>query len=351
MEKFELHIADTDVSSGSISVGWCVPKEVLARLNELKINDPQVVIVVSPEENYHIKKEYRKVVPLKDLIGYVDFRVSGKNRIWGFISQLSPRETKNRFLTKDEGEYRSTTLEYYGKDWSFSSKDNGFYSDPVKVYVPAECFAPEPSQREKAWVNWLHRDKCVDQCEFRRRRLFAYTVQPLLFAMLYTAILLTTLGALLYGSRKFNLDLLKHPLAASPYNLLEMFEDGSIFISKEEAGFKKYLKLPLMPLFLIGSAVVVWACLHFVLMRVVIAVFSLSSLILWAVRYLVERQVKSAIAEEFADMWYTKEEEAQLMVCSPGKRLTKLSDLPKEKRTVKLRFLALKSKVCRPFSL
>jgi hypothetical protein len=44
----------------------------------------------------------------------------------------------------------------------------------VDVDIPKECFAREPSDLEKRWVNWLYMSKTVDQCEFRKRRLFAY---------------------------------------------------------------------------------------------------------------------------------------------------------------------------------
>lgn len=48
---------------------------------------------------------------------------------------------------------------------------------------------------------------------------------------------------------------------------------------------------------------------------------------------------------------YKAELEAlDLLLCSSGKRIYRLKDLPKNKRTIKLRFEALKASVCKPFA-
>ena len=49
-------------------------------------------------------------------------------------------------------------------------------------------------------------------------------------------------------------------------------------------------------------------------------------------------------------IWYLEQENTDLLVCSPDKKITSINDLPSNKKTIYLRFQDLKSKVCRPFS-
>lgn len=116
---FSLKISDLDVSGGTVPVSWCLDMETINRLQTYGAIDPQVVIVVAPEgDKYSIKKEYRKVVPLKDLMAYIEFRSVGPNRIWAFIDSLRDHKmAKNRWLYKEGGEYGSSILTYDGNDW------------------------------------------------------------------------------------------------------------------------------------------------------------------------------------------------------------------------------------------
>ena len=84
----ELQITDNDVSTGSVQISWCVDAEVLKELADKKVKEPQLVIVVAPEgDNYDLRKEMRKVVPLKDLMTYMEFRAAV--RIESGVSFLS----------------------------------------------------------------------------------------------------------------------------------------------------------------------------------------------------------------------------------------------------------------------
>jgi hypothetical protein len=50
------------------------------------------------------------------------------------------------------------------------------------------------------------------------------------------------------------------------------------------------------------------------------------------------------------ELWYMDKEEMDTLVCDANKKPLNISDLPVKHRTIKLRFLDLKSRVCRPFS-
>ncbi len=172
----ELKVADSDVTGGNIAVSWCVDHELIKQLADSGIADPQLVICVAPAslKGYSQYKEVRKVVSLNDLMTYIDFRVPGENNIWAFISTDSKRDTKNFFLKRSNSLFETDVLSYDGQEL-FRGKDF-LKAAPLSVMVPNEVFAKEPAQWEKDWVNHLFRSKPIDQCHFRRRRLFAYTV-------------------------------------------------------------------------------------------------------------------------------------------------------------------------------
>jgi len=200
-DKFELHVAETDVSSGTIAVSWCISKDMLQDLADRGVRDPQVVICVVPVgECYHIKKEYRKVVSLKDLMAYIEFRCPGKNKIYAFIPMKSKRPARNYFLNKEHGEFETHIVDYDGSQWG-SSLQSVESKDVVTVNVPRECFAPEPREWEKEWVNHLFKSKPIDQCHFRRRRIFAYLLQPFIMLANMAMRLLMLTAALIIGSR------------------------------------------------------------------------------------------------------------------------------------------------------
>ncbi len=373
MNRFELHVAESTVSTGTVSVGWCVPKEVFAALDKAAVKNPQVVLVIAPKENYNILKESRMVVPLKDLLAYVEFRSSGENRIWGFISTRTAKDAKN-YLLKSNGEYISTLLNSEGDDLSAVVKgyptwdddgtrhepeDDGTIAEPITVYCPRQCFAAEPSDFEKSWVTWLMTDKSVDQCDFRRKRLFAYTAQLPLFVLFMVLTALLTLASLFIGAKEFSLKPLLHPLTYGFENSLEMISSGTIFYRRgKDSWVKRWALMPLMPaivfafagfMVLIIKAGALYSLFHVILGILGIAVILgvLFVIVGLVINHLEERK----LALEAADAWYLDEEEASFMACSPGKRMASLGDLPAKKRTLRLRFLDLKSKVCRPFSV
>ena len=110
-QPFKIFIADTNVDSGSVPISWCCSKELLDFMLQRKIADPQVLIVVSPEDidGYHnICKEQRFVVSLKDMAAFVSFRYPGKNRIFASVIFGNKKETKYSYLNGFGKQYKKT---------------------------------------------------------------------------------------------------------------------------------------------------------------------------------------------------------------------------------------------------
>lgn len=370
---FQLQVADTDVSGGSIAVSWCLDQELLKSLADNQITDPQVVLVVAPIENYSVRKEFRKVVPLKDLMVYLELRVTGANKIFGFITTFGAKATKSRWLSKSQGEYEDTLLYDYGNGFELPSEKT-CSSEPIDITVPDGIFAPEPSVWEKTWVNHFFRYKTIDQCDFRRRRLFAYGVQPLIFAgtMLFQAIIL--LAGLLFGARNWSAKTLLHPISYPILDVFEIFSKGTIFIrhcpeddepcGPSLSGFKKsasyifrsFWSLPLMPVIFAPLALLIWFYTGIVLalgLVIVVSVF-IGLSVIWLVENnrsvrdafegLLDRLGRIPVSD---DLWYLNQEEQETLVCS-DKPAPTFAKLPR--KSIRLRFQNVKSKVCRPFS-
>lgn len=381
----ELKLAGNDVTNGNVAVAWCVDQETLKYLSDKKVADPQVVIVVAPVNGYHIRREYRKVVPLKDLMTYLEFRSSGENRIWAFISHQSKKKARGNFLAKSEGEYATTILNEDGDDWSYIFPPS-YVSSPdrvsmttvhrpevpaptLTVNVPTGVFAKEPSKWEKTWVNhWFHA-KAVDQCDFRRRRLLAYTVQPIVMLLdILVARALLSLIAFMWLSRGLSLSYFLHPLTYSLLDTVDVLKGGTWTVPtlpEDERSrdpditfsyvIRKLWKTPLMPVVLIPLLLI----LHF---HVVLWVLGITGGVVLgvALAFVIASGAFSALWEKIQEWtgsdgevtpWYLEQDEMDTITCNPSfQNRTSVSSLPAKHRTIYLRFQDLKSRVCRPFS-
>lgn len=382
----QLQIADANISGGSVAVSWCLDHEVLKALADQGLVDPQVIVVVAPTKNYHISKESRKVVPLKDLMTYIECRASGKSKIYGLISMRKGKEAREHYLAKEDGAYRNNVLDYDGETYSsrlIGAEDdedvrNGTYkmlSPPLEIEVPEAAFAPEPSAWEKVWVNHMFRRKVVDQCDFRRRRLFAYIVQPwiIFFQNLIRSFIL--LAGVLTGAKKLSLKYLFHPLTYGLKETFEIWEKGSIFIQRlpeddtestdlkfltPSYAFRSFWALLFMPLF---SIPIVWLALrhHPYIAGVIAAVPILTLMIFCLMAYLVSRGNGSRLFKKAWDgvnnllttdkLWYLDQDEVQIITCNTDKKPLTYKNLPARRKTIRLRFQNLKTKVCKPFSV
>ena len=358
---FKLYVASTEIESGTIPISWCVSKDKLKELARHGVEDPQVILCVVPEEHYHPTKEYRKVVPLKDLMTYVEFRHPGKNKIYGVMSFKYKEGARNDYLSKTYRRgYDTDMLSVDGEDWKPAWR-GVTHKHSVSVDVPSDCFAPEPLAWEKAWVNHHFKLKCTDQCHFRKRRMFAYTVQPIMmvFNLVFRLLVLTL--AVLVGAR--NLREWKRafkPLTYEWTHLFEMFKGGTIFVLKPKTeephniwaflwwSAKSIWPIVFMPLLTVPLLILAWANAGAAL--TVLYVIGLALLIIVFViiaGVLVFSTIKRRTKKRVKQFWYT---EMEHLVCDGTSKPTSVSKLPRKHRTIKLRLSELKAMVCRPFA-
>lgn len=376
---FELHVSDLDVTAGSVPVSWCIDIETINKLKENNIRDPAVVLMTFPaaKDPYHhpTKKESRQVIRLTDLMAYVSFRMPGENHIYGFISALSYAETRDKYLNKEFGTYNTDVIDsvFYTDHVKFLEKRPDT-CDSVSVNVPDELFGKEPSKFEKEWVNWLIKDKAVDQCDFRRRRLFAYLVQPfIMFGNLLIRMFFLLIAALIV-SRKISLQPLLHPLRldlgdatgiVSGTYLLPVLKDDKEAATGDYSNLqmswyliRKLWMLPFMPVFYIFY----YTLLHghhpglglLIVGGILVSLFAII-MFAFAISDGVFKRVWNNLADKinrwfYPEYYYINQDEIDNLICSSNKKFNSLTSLPKRKRTLRLRFLNLKSKVCKPFA-
>jgi len=377
---FELQITDTDITGGSIPVSWCLNKETLDKIIAEYGPDPSVVLIVAPTQHYHLSKEKRKIVPLRDLMAYLDFKTAGPNRIWAFITKLSTKDARKAFLdywgfiSPDGDEWGS---HFRKDDQDFDDTDyQPAYGTYVDIDIPKSAFAPEPAPWEKNWVNLFFSKKPIDQCNFRRRRILAYTLQPIIMFLYIVMRAFITLVALLFGARNFSLQPLFHPLSTDMEDQISVFGGGTIFIRKNPpipkfdatksnlqnfliflwVLLRKAIFLPFMPpiLFLIVFTAIVSSKLIFILTLICVVLVSLFIIVI-LIAFFADgglSKLQDWIDNKFGnkDTGMLSEEEIRLLVCSPDRQPVTMDNLPANKKSIKLRFADLKSKVCRPFS-
>lgn len=347
---FEIHISDTDVTAGSIQVSWCLDKELIKELTDADCKDPMVVLCVAPEgKKYSLEREVRKIVPLKDLVAYLDFRCSGPHRIYGFVSDQSEPFLKNTYLSRMYGKWATTILAADGSDFNVSYPWHQIETaPPVSVDIPSQAFAEEPAEWEKTWVNHWFRCKPQDQCDFRKRRLLAYTIQPPVMLLIILFRFVIWLIALLFGFR--GAKNLKHVFNPITYDIVD-FIDG--ILSSQSIFYRETAKTIFGQCgwFLLSPAVLM--CLTFfayksmgnpaflagILIGIVMVAFTI---------FVVPPLVKYLSSRFESSGWLSDEKEQNLILCGAGKPKT-FAELPSNHKTIKLRFLDLKSKVCKPF--
>jgi hypothetical protein len=393
----KLFVSDRKVQDAVIPIRWCLSKKELKRLEECGAKNPHLLLITV----YKNREIDRYLIPLSQMLAYVQFRRPGKNRIfatvvwerYGKVDKL-----KKSFLARgSRGFYMQGVLDYEGN--FFPSFDCPRLEQEVEmnVMVPNELFAKEPPAWEKWWVNLWFETKPRDQCQFRRRRMLAYSVQPLailLFVIAITIFRALAAGALLlFGKRGVDFDAVMHPFK---YGSVDVWCDvkTSVFLENVKGESRPWSLVLFMPVFFLGFlaaligvrfifpslvsgftlywwhyplvALMIW-------MGIIVAIHLLFAffLILCSLFRLTPRKFKDSIKKfwegrieairESAEKKELKAKEKrrrkqeeqrielqELLVCN-GDFTPELSALPKNKQTIYLRFQNLKAKVCKPF--
>ncbi len=386
--KIDLHFSDRDIQSASIPVQWCLSKKLVDYFNENNITKMAIVIRPVKCTNY-ARQESRKVVNINDMMTYIDFKYPGDNYVIAipinsnsksYIETITGRNRNgwnDRLFNRYESEYLNIDNDIYFNTDSYYLAvkpvcDKIIFTHEI-VQVPEGCFAPEPSQLEKDWVNFFFKYPAWDQCDFRKRRLLAYSVQPFIFAVVIAlrtiAITIAHLLLIKDMSHKPIYQPLTHTIGDAnddEYYTCHLF--GRITSDRPYGKYITSSYIFLNPLTLLAVFAIQVSCKP-ALSIAFLAIF-ITSLIGTLLLFIVKDSFKfinnkriarinknrtrelSNIAKIINEKSVVKKSSLMIddfAVCT-GSGFIPMKDLPKSKKTIKLRFIDLKSKVCKPFA-
>lgn len=134
-------------------------------------------------ENYDVYGE-RTIFPLEP-INYIQFKKPGIHHLIFILINGLSKTKKRKCLQKSYGRYDS--------DFWFSSIENNSVVEgqvayaEVLVEIPKELFSEKSETKfGKAiwnWVNKWYDLEPIDQCEYRKRAIIAFTIQPIIWIL------------------------------------------------------------------------------------------------------------------------------------------------------------------------
>jgi len=382
---------EAKIQSGNVPIRWCVEKEELEDLKKRRVVNPYVLLVVVPLEGKDpFRAESRYLIELDQMMEYVSFNRPGKHKIFGAIVWGENEfEMKKRFLSrfdKGRGYFRTRLYDYDNPESDFDnfcsclSSCGNIGLTEIEVVVPKEVFAKEPPKWEREWVNMLFEEPAKNQCEYRKRRIFAYTVQPpfvILFGGGYVVAtclfrFLAALFLLLCGMKGINFKPIIHPMRMENRDIWWALK-GSVFNPKwEDRIGRKHpflVLLPFAPISVLGIGLGIYLILNLshslsidkflltmtTVIGLAVGVFGLISLINFKkVKGEIEKiGVSSEWDYEAVRKKKTLESryrEYEIIACN-GNFTPKIDALPPKKRTIILRYKNLKGRVCKPFAI
>lgn len=262
---------------------------------------------------------------------------------------------------------------YYKTDLIVSGKlrddlDESRDLTSIEVEIPNDIFAPMPNDWKWRWVNWWFKNPPKDQCQFRKRKwFFAYPLQPFLAAIYLGGLFLFRLAAavvlLLCGFISLNFVPIAHLFSADTDDIWDSinYRDEKPLVTinwrdKERLQRHRfYFLMPLTPIF--------WLTIFGILCITswksgvpgpdqskiyVTFMITLMLTFVWGMidlhRY---REMKRKLYEpEIPPAWVTEQD---LLLCSEKPMVADINYLPPKRRTIRLKFLGFKGKVCKPF--
>ncbi|MFZ5559565.1 MAG: hypothetical protein ACOZAL_02120 [Patescibacteria group bacterium] len=400
----KLFVSETKVQDAVIPIRWCLNRKELEELKERGAENPHLLLVT-----VHDKKEVdRYLIPLNQMLAYIQFHKPGENRILATVAWWWEGKTdklKGYFLERSSyGGYEHSILDYEKKNFHSDLEGHRLgQQTEITVVVPAELFAKEPPSWERKWVNLWFETRSRDQCQYRRRRMIAYTIQPplvLLFTVFISVFRFLAASVLLFlGKRGVDLKPIIHPFWYHSDDVWK-YTKASVF-SRNAKGKKRHWLITFFspPVFLGFLAIVIGARFIFpslfplftlqwwyyplgaliVMVGIAVVVYALFALVFfipYSLATLILRLLKVAVVKPWSEQRKARWEQArekkeekewketekrrrveeqrraeleQLLACD-GEFTPKLSALPKEKQTFYLRFQDLKARVCKPYA-
>jgi hypothetical protein len=365
--------SDRYLEQSSVFASWCIFPALAARIKEKKLDNLAVylLLVYWPEEMRARHTEVRQLVDLMEPMAIVGFNSPGINRVVALVVyDQSEGGLRDTYFTRHNGCYKTDII---GSDddtivigeggWKNGRLGSGY----IEVGVPQELFAKQP--RDWGWVNSFFNTPPRDQCAFRRRRIFAYTLQPVVWSMLLAIVgfmgaiaglvnLICIVCLLSVGVRGINYAPLRHPFQHKPRDIWEGLQ-RPVFVPIIK---ERHVPLPIAvsPLVLIVAGIftqlisgapfgtLAWFTTFGKVMLTPIILFGLISLFVMWSEGIDWDEHKRLQAQEQRQRLAVEVDE--LICTTTGPRKPDVWQLPFRPKTIRFYAHALKQKVCRGFA-
>jgi len=352
---FRFLFKQDQIQSGAILfLQWCLAPEVVQYLKENKVADVQVFITV---HNTH-GKETRYVAPLTSPQELLEFHCPGKHEISGTVVWGDDlKRTVNKFLMKSDRRH----YEYDSEKVITKFDCTSFGKAELSVEVPDGFFAPELSPHESWYVNLWYGEPAWDECEIRRRRMLAYTVQSALLAVYIPIIFVMRL---IYASFVSGVLLRKDvpwEAVVRPF----VYSSADIW----DSGERRWEENPVKRLILVPSNQIMMIVMSIVISSIIVDWTAFSFLVLPVV-YVIILAIFVALSSSWLEKWfaedfkrYMAEREKRLLAEALNRSYSELlcTTAPADgtlrtkrqgfKNNVVLAFQDFKAYVCRPAAL
>ena len=184
--KLVLNGGQEILDSATVPVEWHFSKELIAK-------KPQYIVVCDHEYDLdglckatNTCYGYRYDFAVKDLVGYIQMHKAGRHHFVAVVfcgDEDRAKKSVRNFLKKSSSSVYEVSISYN------EVEERTFWNDTavtaVEFEVPAELFAKKPetafSRFVWSWANRWKDSEPVDQCEYRKRKIRAFTLQPPLF--------------------------------------------------------------------------------------------------------------------------------------------------------------------------
>lgn len=260
---------DSKQADAFLPVSWCIEPKDTEKIVEKEIVNPHILFITassksdifSEEGELNWEETSREIIPINHQTVYTTFNRPGQHRVFATI--IGDKDGVSKKLRKKIKDAWSG--QFVKRSGDFTPPEPYLGKAVLDVYVPEEFFAPEPPEWEKSFMRlWFNKDLPTDQCDWRKRRIFAYTLMMPLLLIYWAAqfiIRVAVAGAyFVNGSRGIYF----HPIWDFSEEISAIYKENhatwqnSIF-RRDNKGNPRFLSLAMHPMFLTIATVVLIA--------------------------------------------------------------------------------------------
>lgn len=176
--------AKDGVSEAVVPVRWCICPAVFRTIRDEKLQNPHLLLVVTQEK----REVQRHLIPLSREMTFISFPRPGDYSIQATILSCQDVDFIKKTILEKCGNYnyRQEVLSYDGNISANIRLDIiQLGKGEIGVNVAPGFFAKKPPRWLWDWGNLWYETEPRDQCQFRRRCILAFSIQPVAVSIWY----------------------------------------------------------------------------------------------------------------------------------------------------------------------